>query len=348
MGHVLTAGSGQSSVRQAALAAGLPVSVTCTGINKVCSSGLKAIMLAAQDIMLGFADVVVAGGMENMSLVPHYASSLRFGVRMGDSTLVDGVIHDGLFCPHESCHMGLCAEACASLYTIDRTQQDNYARQSYARAVDAWKSNLFQSEVVPVLAKQGKKQTVVEKDEECFRHSIDGLPNMPPSFRKDGHGTVTSGNASSLNDGAAAVVLMSKRKAEELGCSVLACIKGFADAEQEPLKFTTSPALAIPAALKRADVQLNDIDVFEINEAFSVVVLANLKLLGLSSERVNMWGGAVALGHPVGCSGVRIVVTLISILKQRNVRRGVAAICNGGGGASAIVLERLPATTSHL
>lgn len=348
MGHVLTAGVGQSPTRQAALAAGLPPSVVCTGVNKVCASGLKAITLAAQEIALGHATVVVAGGMENMSLAPHYAKGLRFGIRMGDSALVDGVIHDGLYCAHTTQHMGLCAEACASEYAIDRTQQDDYAIESYRRAIGAWESGRFYSEIEPVSSKQGRKDILVEKDEECFRHSVDSLPGMRPSFRKDGGGTVTSGNASSLNDGAAALVLMSQRRAEELSCPILARIVAFADAEQDPLKFTTSPSLAIPKALARANVSLNDVDVFEINEAFAVVAVANTKLLNLKMEKVNVWGGAVALGHPIGCSGARIVVTLLSVMRSQNAQRGVAAVCNGGGGASAILLERTPSLQSHL
>lgn len=340
MGHVLTAGTGQSSTKQAALAAGLPPSVVCTGVNKVCASGLKAITLAAQEIALNNANIVVAGGMENMSLVPHYVEGLRFGIRMGDSSVVDGVIHDGLFCPHTTQHMGMCAEACATEHAISRTQQDEYAKESYQRAIEASDSGRFHHEIEPVNAKQGRKEILVDKDEECFRHSVDSLPSMRPSFRKDGQGTVTSGNSSSLNDGAAAVVLMSQRQAERLGCPILGRISAFADAEQEPLKFTTSPSLAIPKAVAKADVSIDDVDVFEINEAFAVVAAANLKLLNLPSEKVNVWGGAVALGHPIGCSGARIVVTLLNVLRYRNARRGVAAVCNGGGGATAIVLER--------
>lgn len=348
MGHVLTAGAGQSSTKQAALAAGLPPSVVCTGVNKVCASGLKAITMAAQEIALGNANIVVAGGMENMSLVPHYVGGLRFGLRMGDSTAIDGVIHDGLFCQHTKQHMGMCAEACATEHSISRAQQDEYAKESYQRAIAAWSSDMFHDEIEPVTAKQGRKEVVVEKDEECFRHSVDALPSMRPSFRKDGQGTVTSGNASSLNDGAAAVVLMSHRQAERLGCPILGWINAFADAEQEPLKFTTSPYLAIPKALTRAGVNIDDVDVFEINEAFAVVAAANLKLLKLPADKVNVRGGAVALGHPIGCSGARIVVTLLNVMRHRNAQRGVAAVCNGGGGATAVVLERQVSQQSQL
>lgn len=348
MGNVLSAGVGQAPARQAALAAGLPHSCVCTTVNKVCSSGLKAITLAASEIALGCYDVAVAGGMENMSLVPHYTPSMRFGLRMGDATLQDGVLRDGLVDPGSQQHMGMCAETCATRQNIPRQQQDAYARSSYARSVKAWKAGDFAAEIEPVVVPNRHASVIVDTDEECFRTDVTSLDGMRPSFRKDGAGTVTAGNASGLNDGAAAVVLMSARAAEKAGVAVLAHVRGFADAEQKPVDFTTAPAAAVPKALERASLSLRDIDVFEINEAFAVVALANLKLLGLSEERVNLLGGAIALGHPIGCSGARILVTLLSVLRKRGARYGVAAICNGGGGATALVIEQNCLPSSHL
>lgn len=340
MGNVLSAGVGQAPARQAALAAGLSDTCVCTTINKVCASGLKAITLAAQEIALGYADVVVAGGMENMSQVPHYVDKMRFGMRMGNSTVVDGIVHDGLTDAHESVHMGMCAEACAGRFELTRAMQDAHARSSYARSRRAWADGRFKDEVVAVSSVVSQTAEAVERDEECERIELDAIEKMRPAFRKDGMGTVTRGNASGLNDGAAAVVLMSAKAASEQGIAILGRIAGFADAEQEPVQFTTTPAVAISSALRRARVDVSDVDVFEVNEAFSVVALANTKLLGVSEDKVNVWGGAVSMGHPLGCSGARIVVTLLSVMRFANVRCGVAGVCNGGGGATALVVER--------
>lgn len=357
MGNVLTAGVGQAPARQAALGAGLSKSCPCTTVNKVCASGLKAVTMAASDISLNLADIVVAGGMESMSQVPHYVSGERFGgLRLGNGTMVDGIIHDGLFDPYDQQHMGLCAEACAKTHAIPRDAQDAHASESYSRALSSWEHGLFRAEVepVPLPGKKGRPVgteggvNFVTKDEECYRYRIDGLTAMRPVFIKDGSGTVTSGNASGLNDGAAALLLMSEDKAKELNLQPLARIVSYADAATEPVQFTTAPSLAIPKALKRAQLRIEDVDVFEINEAFSVVAAANMKLLGLSEKTVNVWGGAVSMGHPIGCSGARILVTLLSIMTQKNHRRGVAAICNGGGGASAIVVERDTQQNSNL
>lgn len=348
IGNVLSAGLGQAPARQAALGAGLSEKCVCTTVNKVCASGLKAVTIAAMEISLGMAEIVVAGGMESMSQAPHYVSGARFGMRMGDGRLVDGVIHDGLWDPYDKQHMGLAAETCARVCTLPREAQDNYARESYSRALQAWDEQLFDAEIEPVFVTVGRKDIHVERDEECFRINPDSLSSFQPAFLKDGTGTVTSGNASGVNDGAAAVVLMSARKAFELKIRPLARILSYADAETKPVKFTTAPALAIPKALARCAVSMDDVDVLEINEAFSVVAEANMKLLNLPPQKVNLWGGAVALGHPIGCSGTRILVTLLSIMQHRNLKRGVAAICNGGGGATALIVEREKLTTSNL
>lgn len=346
MGNVCSAALGQAPARQAALAAGLPHSCVCTTVNKVCSSGLKTIVMAAQDIALGVATVAVAGGMENMSMIPYYALQSRFGHRMGDGKFVDGMIHDGLLDPHEDKHMGMFAERCAQKYAFSRQDQDAYASESYRRSLQATEQGKFGAEIVPVVANSGWKQITVTEDEECKRTSIEKLPTMRPAFLKDGSGTVTSGNASGLNDGAAAVVLMGLSKAKELGVQVIATICSYADAEQAPEDFTTTPSVSIPKAVARAGMSIQDIDVFEVNEAFSVVALANLKLLGLDHDRTNIFGGAVSLGHPLGCSGARIVVTLLSAMKERGAEHGVAAICNGGGGSTAIVVKRYKTDTS--
>lgn len=338
MGHVVQAGTGQAPARQAALHAGIPHSVPCTTINKVCASGIKAIMHAAQTIALGQNDVVVAGGMENMSRSPHYAY-LRQGLKFGPATLVDGLQHDGLVDAYNQQAMGVCAEACAAKYQLSREAQDAFAIQSYQRAAQAWRNGKFTDEVIPVPVPQRKGDPLrVTEDEEYTKVNLQKLPTLRPAFTPDG--TVTAANASTLNDGAAALVLMSAEKADALGLTPLATIKGYADAAQAPKWFTTAPAKALPKALSRAGLALEAIDFFELNEAFAVVGLANIKLLGLDDARVNVHGGGVALGHPLGCSGARITVTLLHVLRQNKAKRGAAAICNGGGGASALIVER--------
>ncbi len=338
MGNVVQAGTGQAPARQAAIYAGIPNTVPCTTINKVCASGMKAVMQGAQAIALGDADIVVAGGMENMSLIPHYVQ-MRTGTKFGPSTLIDGMQKDGLVDAYDQNAMGVCADACAEKYNFSRESQDAYAVQSYTRSSLAWENGKFDNEVVPVAVPQRKGEPLmVQKDEEYSNVFIDKIPNLRPAFSKDG--TVTAANASTINDGAAALVLMSKEKANELKLKPLATIKGFADAAHEPEWFTTAPAKALPKALAKAKLSLDAIDFFEFNEAFSVVGLANMKLLGLNDSNVNVNGGAVSLGHPLGCSGARILVTLINVLEQNNANLGAAAICNGGGGASAIIIER--------
>ncbi len=339
MGHVVQAGAGQAPARQAALYAGLPDTVPCTTVNKVCASGMKAIMQAAQSIALGDNSIVVAGGMENMSLIPHYVH-MRTGQKFGPATLEDGMQRDGLVDVYDQQAMGVCADACATEYRFSREEQDNYAIQSYQRSAEAWKSGAFDAEVVPVEVPQRRGEPLLVREDEEYKNVIlDKIPTLRPAFTKDG--TVTAANASTINDGAAALVLMSAEKAAELKLKPLARIRSYADAAQEPKWFTTAPAKALPLALSKAGVKLEDIDYFEFNEAFSVVGLANIKLLGLSDTVVNVNGGAVSLGHPLGCSGARITVTLIHILHQHQARLGAAAICNGGGGASALVIERL-------
>jgi acetyl-CoA C-acetyltransferase len=338
MGNVVQAGTGQAPARQAAMYAGLPESVPCTTVNKVCASGMKAIMQAAQAIALGDAEIVVAGGMENMSMIPHYVY-MRKGTKFGPTTLIDGMQKDGLVDAYDQNAMGVCADACAVEYNFSREDQDNYAIQSYTRSAEAWKAGKFAEEVVPVEVPQRKgNPIVVSEDEEYKNVFIEKIPNLRPAFTKEG--TVTAANASTINDGAAAMVLMSAEKAAELGLTPLATIKSYADAAQEPKWFTTAPAKALPVALNKAGISLDNVDYFEFNEAFSVVGLANSKILGLDNSKVNVNGGAVSLGHPLGCSGARIMVTLINVLKQNNAKVGAAAICNGGGGASAMVIER--------
>jgi acetyl-CoA C-acetyltransferase len=338
MGNVVQAGTGQAPARQAAIYAGIPNSVPCTTINKVCSSGMKAVMQAAQAIQLGDADIMVAGGMENMSLIPHYYHA-RSATKFGPATLVDGMQKDGLVDAYDNNAMGVCADACAVEYDFSREDQDAFAVQSYKRSEAAWDAGKFNNEVIPVEVPQRRGDAVVvSKDEEYTNVKMEKIPALRPAFTKEG--TVTAANASTINDGAAALVLMSKEKAEELGLTPLATIKSYADAAQEPEWFTTAPAKALPKALAKANVELSDVDFFEFNEAFSVVGLANMKILGLSDDKVNVNGGAVSLGHPLGCSGARILVTLINVLHQNNAKIGAAAICNGGGGASAIVIER--------
>jgi acetyl-CoA C-acetyltransferase len=340
MGNVLQAGLGQAPARQAAKFAGLPNSVICTTVNKVCASGMKSIALGAQSIMLGENDVVVAGGMENMSQVPHYLPGSRSGFRLGDAKLIDGMVYDGLTDVYNRQHMGNCAELCAKEKNITREEQDQFAINSYKRAAAAWESGKFDNEVIPVSVPQRKGDPIiVSKDEEYTNVKLDKIPTLSPVFQKDG--TVTAANASTLNDGASAVILMSKEKADALGIKPLAKIVSFADAEQAPEWFTTAPSVALPKALKKANLTIRDIDYWELNQAFSVVGLANMKELGLNPEKVDVNGGAVALGHPLGSSGCRIIVTLINVLKQNNGRFGAAAICNGGGGASAMIIENV-------
>lgn len=341
-GNVLSANLGQAPARQAALGAGIPNSVVCTTVNKVCASGMKAIMLAAQSIQLGISDVVVAGGMESMSNVPKYLAEARKGSRLGHDSVVDGMLKDGLWDVYNDVGMGVCAEICAENHNITREEQDNYAIQSFERGIAAQESGAFSWEIVPVEVSggRGKPSTNVSTDDGLGKFDAGKLRKLRPSF-KEVDGTVTAGNASSISDGAAAVVLVSGEKAVKLGLEVLAKITGYADAAQAPELFTTAPALAIPKAIKNAGLEASQIEYYEINEAFSVVALANLKLLGLSPEKVNVHGGAVSLGHPLGCSGARIVVTLLGVLRQKNGKYGVGGVCNGGGGASALVIERV-------
>lgn len=338
MGNVVQAGNGQAPARQAALYAGLSENVACTTVNKVCASGMKAVMQGAQAIMAGDAEIVVAGGMENMSLIPHYVH-LRNGVKFGPTSLVDGMQKDGLTDAYDNNAMGVCADLCASEYNFTREDQDNFAIQSYERSAAAWEAGRFDAEIVPVKVPQRRGDAiVVTKDEEYTNVKLDKIPSLAPVFTKEG--TVTAANASTINDGAAALVLMSEEKAQALGLTPLAYIKSYADAAQEPKWFTTAPAKALPKALEKAGLSVSDVDFFEFNEAFAVVGLANAKILGLDNSKINVNGGAVSLGHPLGCSGARIIVTLISVLNQNNAKIGAAAICNGGGGASAIVIER--------
>ena len=339
MGNVVQAGVGQAPARQAAIFAGLPDSVICTTVNKVCASGMKSIMFGAQAILAGDAEIVVAGGMENMSLIPHYVH-LRNGVKFGSTSMIDGMQKDGLVDAYDQNAMGVSADLCASEYGISREDQDAFAIQSYERSAAASNSGKFEDEIVPVTIPQRKGDPIiVSKDEEFTNVKMDKIASLNPVFTKDG--TVTAANASTINDGAAALVLMSEEKAISLGLTPIAYIKSYADAAQEPKWFTTAPAKALPKALNKAGLSMDEVDFFEFNEAFSVVGLANAKILGLSNDKINVNGGAVSLGHPLGCSGARIVVTLINVLKQNNAKIGAAAICNGGGGASAIVIEKM-------
>lgn len=338
MGNVVQAGTGQAPARQAAIYAGIPDTVPCTTVNKVCASGMKTIMQAAQAIALGDAHIVVAGGMENMSMIPHYVH-MRNGVKFGPTSLIDGMQKDGLVDVYDQNAMGVCADACATEHNFSREDQDNYAIQSYNRSADAWKSGKFSDEVIPVEVPQRRGEPLlVSEDEEYKNVRMEKIPALRPAFTKDG--TVTAANASTINDGAAALVLMSAEKAAELNLKPLATIKSYADAAREPKWFTTAPAKALPKALDKCNIVIEDVDYFEFNEAFAVVGLANAKLLGLTDSNINVHGGAVSLGHPLGCSGARILVTLIHVLHQNNAKIGAAAICNGGGGASAMVIER--------
>mmetsp|Transcript_9850 Transcript_9850/g.14768 ORF Transcript_9850/g.14768 Transcript_9850/m.14768 type:complete len:406 (-) Transcript_9850:392-1609(-) len=345
LGNVISAGIGQAPTRQAVLGANLPQSTICTTINKVCASGLKSAMLGAQSVMLDRNRVVLCGGMESMSNVPYYLQQYRQNPSpLGHGKVIDGVIHDGLWDVYNNQHMGMCAEKCAQDYAISREEQDEYAIESYQRAIAAQEGGKFDDEIVPVTVpskRRGQVATIVSKDEEPGTVNLEKLPNLRPAFLRDDSGTVTAANASSLNDGAAAMIIMSEERAKELHLEPLARIVGFGDAAQAPEDFTTAPAKAVPIALQNAKVQASDIDYHEINEAFSVVSIANMKLLNLDAGHVNIFGGAVSLGHPIGMSGARILGTLYHVLKDKDGTLGCASICNGGGGASAVVLERL-------
>ena len=339
MGNVVSAGLGQAPARQAAILAGISETVPCTTINKVCSSGMKAVMLAAQSIALGDTSIVVAGGMENMSLIPHYLHG-RQGTKFGPTTLEDGMQKDGLVDAYDNVAMGVCADACATKFGFSREDQDAYAIQSYQRSSEAWKLEKFSDEIIPVEIPQRKGPSVVMTEDEEYKNvKMEKIPSLRAAFSKDG--TVTAANASTINDGGAALILMSVDKARELKLSPIAKIKSFADAAHEPKWFTTAPSKAIPKALEKIEMSINEVEYFELNEAFSVVGLANIKILGLKNDRVNVNGGAVSLGHPLGVSGARIIISLISVLKQNKAKIGAAGICNGGGGASAMIIESL-------
>ena len=339
MGNVLQANTGQAPARQAALFAGLKDEVPCTTVNKVCASGMKAIMLATQSIKAGDNDIVVAGGMENMSAVPHYLPNSRTGQKLGDINMIDGLVKDGLTDVYNQAHMGSCAEICADEMEFSREAQDAFAIQSYDRSAQAWSEGRFNDEIVPVEVPQRKGDPLLfSEDEEYKNVKKEKISQLRPVFKKNG--TITAANASTLNDGAAAVVVMSLEKAQELGLTPLAFIRSYADAAHQPEWFTTAPAKAVPAALAKAQLSIDQVDYVELNEAFSVVGLANIKKLGIDGEKTNVNGGAVSLGHPLGCSGARILVTLLHVLQQNKGRYGVAGICNGGGGASAMLIER--------
>jgi len=339
MGNVVSAGLGQAPARQAAILAGISETVPCTTINKVCSSGMKAVILAAQSIALGDTSIAVAGGMENMSLIPHYLHG-RQGTKFGPTTLEDGMQKDGLVDAYDNVAMGVCADACATKFGFSREDQDAYAIQSYQRSSEAWKLGKFSDEIIPVEIPQRKGPSVVMTEDEEYKNvKMEKIPSLRAAFSKDG--TVTAANASTINDGGAALILMSVEKARELKLSPIAKIKSFADAAHEPKWFTTAPSKAIPKALEKIEMSINEIEYFELNEAFSVVGLANMKILDLKNNRVNVNGGAVSLGHPLGVSGARIIISLISVLKQNKAKIGAAGICNGGGGASAMIIESL-------
>src|SRR5215212_3542759 len=340
MGCVIQANVGQAPARQAARFAGLPDNVVCTTVNKVCASGLKAIAQGAQSILLGDSDIVVAGGMENMSAIPFYVENLRWGNKYGNTQMVDGLAKDGLTDCYSNFAMGCAADICAAESMISREEQDAFAIESYKRSQAAWESGKFKDEVVPVEIPSKKGEPIIiDKDEEPWNVKFDKIASLKPAFGKEG--TVTAANASTMNDGAAALVLMSKEKADELGIKPIAILRSYADAEQEPTWFTTTPSIALPKAVRKAGLQMSDVDYVELNEAFSVVGIINTKNMNLDPAKVNVNGGAVSLGHPLGCSGARIIVTLINVLKQKNGKIGAAGICNGGGGASAMVIESL-------
>ena len=339
MGNVVSAGVGQAPARQAAIFAGIPDTVPCTTINKVCASGMKSVMLAAQSISLGDTEIVVAGGMENMSSIPHYLHG-RQGTKFGPTTLEDGMQKDGLVDAYDKVAMGVCADACATKYGFSREDQDAYAIQSYQRSSEAWKSGKFSDEITPVEIPQRRGAPILMTEDEEYKNvKMDKIPSLRAAFSKEG--TVTAANASTINDGGAALILMSAEKALELKLTPIAKIKSFADAAHEPEWFTTAPSKAIPKALSKANITIDDVDYFELNEAFSVVGLANMKILNIKNECVNVNGGAVSLGHPLGVSGARIIIALTSILKQNNAKIGAAGICNGGGGASAMIIESI-------
>lgn len=339
MGNVVQAGVGQAPARQAALGAGIPDTVPCTTVNKVCASGMKSVMQAAQSIALGDTDVIVAGGMESMSNIPHYVH-MRNGTKFGPATLIDGMQKDGLVDAYDHNAMGTHADLCASEYKFSREDQDAFAINSYERSAKAWADGKFKDEVISVEVPQRRGEPIVVAEDEEFKNvRMDKISSLRPAFTKDG--TATAANSSTINDGAAALVLMSETKAKELGLTPLASIRSYADAAQEPQWFTTAPAKALPKALAKAAINIKDVEYFEFNEAFAVVGLANMKILGLDDSNVNVNGGAVSLGHPLGCSGARILITLLSVLQQNNAKIGAAAICNGGGGASAMVIERI-------
>ncbi|MBA4166215.1 MAG: acetyl-CoA C-acyltransferase [Chitinophagaceae bacterium] len=338
LGNVISANIGQAPAQQASIYAGLPTNIPCTTVNKVCASGMKAIMLGAQSIMLGDNHIVVAGGMESMSNAPYYLDKARAGMRLGHGQVIDGIIRDGLWDPYSDTHMGLAGELCSEEYRITREEQDEFAKTSYSRAAKAYEQGSFNNELTPIEIK-GKTTTLVSEDEDYKKVNFEKMASLKPVFAKDG--TITAANASNINDGAAAVVLVSEEKLKELGLIPLARIVAFADASQSPEWFTTTPVKAMSKALKKADLQVADIDYFEINEAFSCVPIVNAKEMNIPVDRLNIWGGAVSLGHPIGCSGARITVTLTSVLHEMKGRYGMAGICNGGGGASAIIIERI-------
>ena len=340
MGNVVSSNLGQAPARQAAIGAGLGTNVPCTTVNKVCASGMKSVMLGAQSIMLGINDVVVTGGMESMSNIPYYIPKARYGYKYGNGELVDGLMKDGLWEVYNNFAMGHCADNTAKEKKISREEQDEYAINSYKRSAKSWEDGLFDDEIIPVEVPQRRGEPIIISEDEEFKNvKFEKIPNLRPVFDKDG--TVTAANASTINDGASAIILISKKKAEELGIKPVARIAGFGDAAQDPLWFTTAPSLALPKAIAHAGLTQDDIDYYEINEAFSVVAIANNQELGLDAEKVNAFGGAVALGHPLGASGARIIATLNSVLHKKGGRYGAAGICNGGGGASAIVIERM-------
>ena len=339
MGSVIQANLGQAPARQAAKFAGLPDHVNCTTVNKVCASGMKAISLAAQSIMLGDNDIVIAGGMESMSQVPYYLENNRWGAKYGHGQVIDGLAKDGLTDVYGNVPMGNCADLCAKEKSISREEQDAFAIESYKRSAAAWAAGKFKEEIVPVEVKTKKGDILFSEDEEYKNVNFEKIPGLKPVFSKDG--SVTAANASTMNDGAAALVLMSKEKAEALGLKPLAKIRGYADAEQAPEWFTTTPSIAVPKAVEKAGLKMSDIEYYELNEAFAVVGLANMKLMNLDPAKVNVNGGAVSLGHPLGASGARVIVTLINVLKQNHAKFGAAGICNGGGGATALVIENM-------